>query len=157
MPSGRFSELVADDRTLKQVKVIAGLNCTHEEAGAFFDVSRSAFERFMEREPAAKEAWAAGAASFRMSLRRKQFALADTNAGMAIFLGKNYLGQRDVPEEGSGRDRPPAPQTAANDTLNLANLTPAELAILERALVKAQSPAAQPGERQEADGRALAG
>jgi len=29
-------------------------------------------------------------------LRRTQFKLADTHAGMAIFLGKNYLGQRDL-------------------------------------------------------------
>lgn len=31
----------------------------------------------------------------RMSLRRAQFNLAKTNAAMAIFLGKNYLGQKD--------------------------------------------------------------
>ena len=30
-----------------------------------------------------------------MSLRRAQFNLAKTNAAMAIFLGKNYLGQKD--------------------------------------------------------------
>jgi len=29
-------------------------------------------------------------------LRRTQFKLADTHPGMAIFLGKNYLGQRDL-------------------------------------------------------------
>lgn len=31
----------------------------------------------------------------RMSLRRYQFNLAKSNAAMAIFLGKNYLGQKD--------------------------------------------------------------
>ena len=31
----------------------------------------------------------------KMSLRRMQFKLAEKNAAMAIFLGKNYLGQRD--------------------------------------------------------------
>jgi hypothetical protein len=31
----------------------------------------------------------------RASLRRSQFELAKKNAGMAIFLGKNYLGQTD--------------------------------------------------------------
>jgi hypothetical protein len=30
-----------------------------------------------------------------MSLRRKQWKLADKSASMAIFLGKNYLGKRD--------------------------------------------------------------
>ena len=32
------------------------------------------------------------------SLRRTQFKLAEKNAAMAIFLGKQYLGQRDEPE-----------------------------------------------------------
>ena len=30
-----------------------------------------------------------------MSLRRNQFKLAEKSAAMAIFLGKNYLGQTD--------------------------------------------------------------
>lgn len=33
------------------------------------------------------------------SLRRTQFKLAEKNAAMAIFLGKQYLGQRDEPEQ----------------------------------------------------------
>ena len=31
-----------------------------------------------------------------MSLRRSQFRLAENNATMAIWLGKQYLGQKDV-------------------------------------------------------------
>jgi hypothetical protein len=31
----------------------------------------------------------------KVSLRRKQLSLADKNAPAAIFLGKNYLGQKD--------------------------------------------------------------
>lgn len=33
-----------------------------------------------------------------ISLRRRQFQLAETNPAMAIFLGKNYLGQSDKQE-----------------------------------------------------------
>lgn len=33
------------------------------------------------------------------SLRRRQWNLAETNAAMAIFLGKNYLGQSDDPKK----------------------------------------------------------
>lgn len=33
------------------------------------------------------------------SLRRTQWKLAENNATMAIFLGKQYLGQKDKPEE----------------------------------------------------------
>lgn len=34
-----------------------------------------------------------------MSLRRSQFRIAETNATMAIWLGKQYLGQKDYPKE----------------------------------------------------------
>ena len=34
----------------------------------------------------------------KISLRRKQWKLAEKNATMAIFLGKQYLGQRDYSE-----------------------------------------------------------
>jgi hypothetical protein len=34
-----------------------------------------------------------------ISLRRSQFQLAQKNAAMAIFLGKNYLGQKDTANE----------------------------------------------------------
>lgn len=35
----------------------------------------------------------------KVSLRRMQFRLAEKNASMAIWLGKQYLGQRDQPED----------------------------------------------------------
>lgn len=35
----------------------------------------------------------------KMSLRRNQFKLSEKSAAMAIFLGKNYLGQRDSIEQ----------------------------------------------------------
>lgn len=38
------------------------------------------------------------------SLRRTQFALAQENAAMAIFLGKNYLGQTDKKEVNMSAD-----------------------------------------------------
>lgn len=39
------------------------------------------------------------AADGKSSLRRIQFDLAKKNAAMAIFLGKNYLGQKEAPVE----------------------------------------------------------
>ena len=35
---------------------------------------------------------------FKIKLRRNQFNLSEKSAAMAIFLGKNYLGQKDVLE-----------------------------------------------------------
>ena len=40
-----------------------------------------------------------------MSLRRKQWNLAESNASMAIFLGKNYLNQRDQQSIGFSFDK----------------------------------------------------
>ena len=45
------------------------------------------------------EAYKKYSAKGKVSLRRAQFKLAEKNASMAIFLGKQYLGQRDFPNE----------------------------------------------------------
>ena len=39
-----------------------------------------------------------GAMALKIKLRRNQLKLSETSASMAIFLGKNYLGQTDIPE-----------------------------------------------------------
>lgn len=39
------------------------------------------------------------------SLRRTQWRLAETNPSMAIFLGKNLLGQSDRPEQENTADK----------------------------------------------------
>ena len=54
-------------------------------------------ERRLE-EPKYREAWEAGLGQGRVSLRRTQMAMAEKNATMAIFLGKQYLGQKDQAE-----------------------------------------------------------
>ena len=38
-----------------------------------------------------------GAVALKIQLRKNQIALSKTSAAMAIFLGKNYLGQADEP------------------------------------------------------------
>lgn len=80
---------------------LCGLHCTKNEIAGFFDVSEDTIERFCKREY--KEGFAAiyakKSALGKISLRRAQFKLAEKSAVMAIFLGKNYLGQRDNFEE----------------------------------------------------------
>ena len=39
-----------------------------------------------------------------MSLRRTQFKLAEHNTSMAIFLGKQYLGQKDIVEQDNSKE-----------------------------------------------------
>ena len=76
---------------------LCGLQCTLEEIAGVFDCSADTIERWCKREY--KETFAdtykKHSAKGKMSLRRTQFKLAEKSAAMAIFLGKNYLGQKD--------------------------------------------------------------
>lgn len=78
---------------------LAGIMCTDEEIAAMMsddhesitvdtllnDNNKATFSECKEK----------GQATGKASLRRNQFKLAENNASMAIFLGKNWLGQTD--------------------------------------------------------------
>lgn len=76
---------------------LCGLQCTKEEICGFFDVTDKTLENWCKRTYKAgfSEVFAQKRGAGKISLRRYQFELAKKNANMAIFLGKNYLGQRD--------------------------------------------------------------
>lgn len=77
---------------------LCGLQCTLEEIASFFDCSIDTIERFCEKryEKTFAEIYKEKSVGGKISLRRMQFNLAKTSAAMAIWLGKQYLGQRDV-------------------------------------------------------------
>jgi len=86
----------------KDFESLLAIQCTLEEVTAFFDhkldgCSADTIERWCKRTY--KESFADIAAKKRnlgkISLRRAQFELAKKNGAVAIFLGKNYLGQKD--------------------------------------------------------------
>lgn len=86
----------------KDFESLLAIQCTLEEVTAFFDhkldgCSADTIERWCKRTY--KENFADIAAKKRnlgkISLRRAQFELAKKNGAVAIFLGKNYLGQSD--------------------------------------------------------------
>jgi hypothetical protein len=83
-----------------QFEDLCGLMCTLVEIAHFFDCSEDTIERWCKRtyDKTFKEAYSIYREKGRVSLRRKQMALAKQNAAMAIFLGKNYLGQSDKVE-----------------------------------------------------------
>lgn len=78
----------------KLVRTLAGYGCTHEEIARALGVCEQTIKRN------AREELDAGYADIRCSLRRWQYASAKGgNTAMLIWLGKQYLGQRDKAEQ----------------------------------------------------------
>lgn len=73
------------------VEKLAHIQCTYGEIASFLGCSVDRLKRDEEFITRYKK----GAEGGRMSLRRYQFKLAEKNTAMAIWLGKQYLGQRD--------------------------------------------------------------
>jgi hypothetical protein len=93
--NGRPPALQCDARTLKTVEGLGRIQATTRECAAVLAVSHQTFITFMNGHPEIGEALEKGKEEGRTSLRRTQFKLAQKNAAMAIFLGKNYLDQTD--------------------------------------------------------------
>ena len=83
--TGRPLTKIDPDQVLK----LAQIMCTHEEIGAFFNVDKSTISKRFSTIVAK------GHEMGKMSLRRKQFKLCDKSAAMCIWLGKQYLGQKE--------------------------------------------------------------
>ena len=76
------------------VEKLAQIMCTQEEIANFLGCSRDT----LLRDPRFCDIYKKGLDSGKMSLRRAQFKMAQTNTTMAIWLGKQYLGQTDKNE-----------------------------------------------------------
>ena len=90
----------------KEFEGLLAIQCTLEEVASYFDYklngcSVDTIERWCKRTFG--ESFAEVSKRKReygkISLRRSQFKLAEKSPAMAIFLGKNYLGQKDVIEQ----------------------------------------------------------
>lgn len=73
------------------VEKLANIQCTQEEIASFLGIS----SRTLLRDEKFKELFAKGRENGKMSLRRIQWKHAEKSVPMAIWLGKQYLGQRD--------------------------------------------------------------
>lgn len=86
-----------DDKTWQLIDQLCMIQCTTEEILSFIGCSIDTFDRRV------KEKFGITCAAYvkqkaeggKTSLRRKQWVLADKSAAMAIWLGKQYLGQRE--------------------------------------------------------------
>jgi len=76
------------------VRKLASIMCTEHEIATFLGCS----ERTLQRDKEFCRIYKEGQENGKMSLRRMQFKLAEKSYAMAIFLGKQYLGQRDIIE-----------------------------------------------------------
>lgn len=86
------------DRT--QFEKLCFLQCTLCEIADFFDCNKDTITAWCKRTYGVtfSEIYKKYSVGGKISLRRHQFKIAERNATMAIWLGKQYLGQRDVQE-----------------------------------------------------------
>lgn len=84
----------------KLFESLCGIMCTQQEICNVLDTTDKTLSAWCKREygTSYSEAYKKFSDKGKMSLRRNQFALSKKSPAMAIFLGKQYLGQKDVVE-----------------------------------------------------------
>lgn len=96
---GRPPVLVNDEETREKINALATRLHTQPEAAALLGVSIATFEGFLRANPDIRFLWEGGGLSGRAALRRMQFQAAQKgNVQMQIWMGKQYLGQKDKSE-----------------------------------------------------------
>lgn len=84
----------------RQFETMCAILCTEVEICNVLNISEDTLNRWCKSEYSMTfaEIYKKLSANGKASLRRMQFKLAEKSAAMAIFLGKNYLGQTDKDE-----------------------------------------------------------
>lgn len=84
-----------------QFEKLCGLQCTQAEICGFFDITDKTLTSWCKRTYGVgfSEAFKMHSQAGKISLRRWQFKMAEHNTSMAIWLGKQYLGQTDKIEQ----------------------------------------------------------
>lgn len=82
---------------IKQFENLCGLQCTKEEICAFFEITDKTLDRWCNDtyEAGFSDVFRQKRGKGKIALRRAQFRLAEKNANMAIWLGKQFLAQSD--------------------------------------------------------------
>ena len=86
---------ILNEQGKQLIEALAKIMCTDEEIAACLDTSVDTLLNKNNRE-AFTECKKRGAENGKASLRRTQFKLAEKSAAMAIFLGRQYLGQTNT-------------------------------------------------------------
>lgn len=85
-----------------QFEKLCSLFCTEEEIAGFFRVCEDTLLAWIKetyKVGSFREVYKTYSTNGKIALRRKQMNLASKDSRMAIFLGKNYLGQEESPSE----------------------------------------------------------
>jgi hypothetical protein len=91
-----------------EIRRLSRMQCTEREAAAMLGIKLDTFREMVRIDERAKAAWDEGREQGKVSIRKAQFALAERNPAMAIYLGKVILNQREVTTvEMTGRDGGP--------------------------------------------------
>lgn len=93
----------AQDRIEKgKFEAMCGIMCTKEEIAGIFDVDADTLNEWCKQTygDTFSVIYKKKTSNGKMSLRRMQFKQAEKNSTMAIWLGKQWLGQRDYLETG---------------------------------------------------------
>jgi uncharacterized protein YjhX (UPF0386 family) len=121
----------------KDIEKVARLQCTPREAAAFLGIRLHQFKSLLAKDEGVQRAWERGQMMGRVSLRRKQFRLAGSNASMAQFLGKQILGQRDIVTQEHTGD--------VGLEIDASKLSQKERDAVRKALVKSSEPSKDAG------------
>tara|TARA_R100000655_G_scaffold96281_1_gene138662 strand:- start:37 stop:528 length:492 start_codon:yes stop_codon:yes gene_type:complete len=115
---------------LSELQKLCRLNCTMPEIAAFFDVPLRTLEDKYTNDENVRNAIDKGRNEGKLSLRRKQIQIMDetNNPTMAIWLGKQLLGQKDRQEILQDV------HIEERKVLDLTKITDEDLNIIERAL-----------------------
>lgn len=123
---------------LTELEKLCALQCTDEDIADWFGVSTRTVETRRKR-PEFAQAMQRGRSKGRISVRRAQMKMLDSGNGtMGVWLGKQFLGQRDVlTNQHVGSDGGPI-QVACK--LDFSRLTDDELELLRNLVLKTQPP-----------------
>ena len=85
----------------EQFESLCNLQCTLDEIAGFFKCSPDTIERWCKRtyNESFADTYIVYSQNGKISLRRLQFKLAEKSYAMAIWLGKQWLGQTDKVEQ----------------------------------------------------------
>ena len=121
---------------LTELEKLCSLHCTDQELADWFGVSTRTIETRRKR-PEFAQAMQRGRSKGRISVRRAQMKMLDSGNGtMGVWLGKQFLGQRDVlTNQHVGNDGGPIQVACKPD---FSGLTDDELELLRNLMLKTQ-------------------